>query len=382
MNKLGVINEYFKENTDKVTFIELKDDTSIKIKDYSIESHIPLPILTEELIEEIKEGNLQEEVKIRNIIEGIIYLIGIDKDFPYIEEYINMLNAYDENIEDYVFYKGIRYMDKEEYEKGAIYFRALKVLNPQSLKGIFNYALALENISKKHLDMEKEKEALEFLAEATLQLESILDIDESYPLAYYKLGYHYKYSQQNLKAKLIWSKYLKLDNDDMRLEEIRQELINIENDVLLESGITYLSAGEFNKALDSFLKIFPQFKDWWELNYLIGASYKGLNDYDKAIEYFKKSLEFNDLEADVYNELGISYFYTGDIEKAVEVLSEGIENIKDDYKLYFNRGLGYIQLNKLEAGYKDVSKAVELNPNDKNMNMQKARLEEVFKDNR
>lgn len=376
---MEIINEYFKKNTDKVTFIELKDDAKLSIDGYSIEDDIPLPMITEELIDEIKEGNLEEKIKLTNIIDAIIYLMGIDKDFPYIENYKEIINTYDKNMEEYIFYKGIRFMDKEDYDNGAICFRSLKIINPENVNGLFNYSLALENIGKRYLSIEKEKQGIEFIKQATLDLESILDIDDKYPLAYYKLGYHYRYFEQNLKAKLIWNKYLLLDKDELRLEEIRRELESIENSALLEAGMTYLSINQFDNALSSLLKLLPELKDWWQLNYLIGASYKGLNDYEKAIESFQKALKENNMEAEVYNELGICHFYLGDIKKAIDVFTEGIKNIKDDYKLFFNRALGYLQLDNLEKGYKDVSIAVKLNPNDENMNIQKERLEEVFK---
>lgn len=378
---MEIIKNYFMKNTENVTFMELKDSAELNVDKYSIKNNIPLPILTEELIEEIKQGNLEEEINMSNIVEGIIYLLGVDEDFPYLDEYKEILNAYDDSIEEYIFYKGIRLIDREDYDNGAIYFRALKLINPKNLNGIFNYALALENIGKKLMSTDKEKDGKEFIDKATSELESILDIDEDFTLAYYKLGYHYKFSEQNLKAKLMWSKFLKLDRDELRLEEIRKELDTIENSVLLESGITYLSINKFDNALTSFLKLLPELSEWWELNYLIGASYKGLNDYEKAVEYFEISLEKNELEADIYNELGISYFYMGEIDKAIEIFTKGIKNIKDDYKLFFNRGLGYMQLEKFEDSYKDISKATELNPNDKNVNIQKQRLDEIFKNN-
>lgn len=378
---MEVVNEYFKKHADKVVFIELKDDTKINIEKHSIESNVPLPILTEELIDEIREGNLEEEVNITNIIEGIIYLMGVDKDFPYIKEYINILNAYDDDIEDYIFYKGIRFMDKEDYTNGAIYFRALRLLNPKNLNSIFNYALCLETIGNEFLSLEKEKEAVEFINESTSELEYILDRDENYVLVYYKLGYHYKYFEQNLKAKLVWNRYLKLDKDELRLQEIRQELDSIENNVLLETGITYLYSNQSEKALDSFLKLLPELKNWWEINYLIGLAYKGLNDYENAIDYFENALKNNKLESDVYNDLGISYFYLGNIEKAIEVFNDGIKNIKDDYKLFFNKGLGYMEQGKVKDAYRDISRAVELNPNDENIILQKQRIEEVLKEN-
>lgn len=346
--------------------------------DYSVKNNIPLPILTEELINEIKEGNLEEEIKMSNIVEAIIYLMGIDNKFPYISEYKNILKAYDVDMEEYIFYKGIRFIDKEDFLNGAIYFRSLKILNPKNLNGKFNYSLALETIGKEFISKGEIEEGNEFISKATSELESILDIDENYGLAYYKLGYHYKFSKQYLKAKLMWTKFMNLDRDDLRLEEIRKEIDNIENQVLLESGLTYLSINKYDEALTSFLKLLPELNDWWELNYLIGASYKGLNDYESAIEYFEKSLEQNELEAEVYNELGISHFYMGHILKAIEVFTKGLEKIKDDYKLYFNRGLGYLQLNKLTESYQDVVKAEELNPNDENVKIQKRILKEAL----
>jgi len=337
-----------------------------------------LPILTEVLINEIKEGTLEEEIKMSHIIDGIIYLIGIDSSFMYVKEYKDILINYNDKIESYIFYQGIKFIDKNDYDNGAICFRTLKEINPGNINGLFNYALALEEIAKMYFSKEQEDEGLEFLHKSTLELESILDIDEKYPLAYYKLGFHYKFFEQYLKAKLIWTKYLILDKDELRLQEIREEIDQIENEVALESGITYLSHEQFDHALDIFLKLLPKYNKWWELKYLIGVCYKGLDNYENAIDYFYDAIENHKTEPDVYNELGICLFSIGDINKAIDVFTEGIENISDDYKLLFNRGLGYIQLGNLENAYTDISNAVKLNPQDENMKVQKQKLEDLL----
>lgn len=375
---MDVINNYFKKKTDKITFVELKSDALIGIEGFPEGKDLPLPIMTDILIKEIKEGKLEEEMKISHIIDGIIHLIGIDDSFIYIEDYKDILIKYSDKIDEYIFYRGIKFMDKNDYNNGAICFRTLKLINPKNVNGIFNYALALEEIAKEYLEKEQEDEGIEFLHNSTLELESILDIEEKYPLAYYKLGYHYKFFEQYLKAKLIWTKYLTLDKDELRLQEIREEIDQIENDVAIESGITYLSHEQFDKALDIFLKLLPQYNKWWELKYLIGSCYKGLDNYDNAIDYFYDAIETHKTEPDVYNELGICLFTIGDINKAIDIFTEGIENIPDDYKLLFNRGLGYIQLGKLEDAYEDISNAFNLNPQDENVAMQKQRLEELL----
>lgn len=375
---MNIIEEYFKNKTENITFIELKEDARLGIKGYPINNRIPLPIITETLVHEIKEGTLREEMKLSHIIEGIIYLMGVDEEFEYIEDYKEILKSYNHKIDDYIFYKGIRFVESKDYDNGAIYFRALKLIAPNHVNGLFNYGLVLEEMAKKYFANEDEKLGLEFLTRSTLELETILDVDINYPLAYYKLGYHYKYFNQFLKAKLIWEKYLTLDNEDLRAQEIRDELQAIEDDVVLESGLTYLSYNKFKEALDMFLKLEPRHDDWWELKYLIGSCYKGLLNDDLAIEMFYKSLELNKDEADVYNELGITFFTIGDIPKAIQVFTEGIENIEGNYKLLFNRGLGYLQLGDLKNAYIDVENAWKLNPSDKNVEEQKKLLEEAL----
>ncbi len=375
---MDIINKYFKSYTKEISFVELRDDRTLKLDKYEINKELPLPILTESLLDEIRDGTLEEELNIKNIIYGMIYTIGVDNEFKYIEQYKEILSSYSEDIEEYIFYNGIRLVEKEDYIEAAIFFRALLVLNYSNINGIFNYALSLERIAKTFFAKEEEGKGIEFVRAATLELETILELDDSYPLAYYKLGYHYKFFGQNIKAKIIWQQYLLLDKDDLRLQEIRLELENIEDDVTLESGLTYLTKGDYEKALEYFEKLLPKLNSWWELNYYIGISYKGLQEYETAIDHFEIALRENKEEAELYNELGSCCFMIGEIERGIRVFSEGIENTDEDYKLLFNRGLGYMQINKLEEAYKDINKAIKLNPTDENMILQQRRLEEIL----
>ena len=80
---MDFINEYFRRKTDKITFIELKKNTTTNIKGYPIDKDIPLPIITDVLVNEIIEGNMEEEIKLVHVIDGIIYLMGIDPLFMY-----------------------------------------------------------------------------------------------------------------------------------------------------------------------------------------------------------------------------------------------------------------------------------------------------------
>ena len=372
------INKYFEKFTSNLTFIELKDNTSLDINGYIVESNTPMPIIIESLIKEVKEGNIEEEINLSKVVEGIIYLLGTDTSFQYTKEYINILKAYNEKIEDYILYKGLKFFEENDYDNSGISYRALLTIDGNNANGLFNYALVLEEIAKVFLSEEKTEEATEFLMNSTNRLETILDTDENYSLAYYKLGFHYKFFEQYLKAKLIWSKFLLLDKDDLRLQEIREEIELIDENVYFETGITYLTYNDFGKALESFLKLMPKNEKHWNTNYLIGLCYKGIEDFEVAIEYLTIARDLDKEQADVYNELGIIYFNMGDIVTAIKIFGEGIDNCPDDYKLHFNRGLGYVQLGQYEIALKDVDKASKLNPDDENVIIQKSKLKELL----
>ena len=374
---MDIVNKYFKENHKNITFLELKDSALVKIKNFTINKDLPLPIITDNLIEEIYQGNLENEINLSQIIDGIIYLLGVDSDFPNLDRYVEILNSYNPNINAYIYNVAIKKISEGDIEFGGIFLRALIYLDSKNLNVRFNYALVLEEIGRKYIESNDEK-GEEFLTASTNELESIVEMDEKYSLAYYKLGFHYKYFEQYIKAKLTWNKFLTVDKDENRLQEIREEIDLIDDNVKFETGLTYLTYNEFGKALDSFLKLLSRYGDEWNVLYLLAMCYKGLSESDKAIEYLHKAIEINDEEPDLYNELGIINFLDGKIIEAIGIFNEGIEKTDHDYKLYFNRGLGYIQLGEYNLALKDVKMAYELNPKDENVVNQLKELEDLM----
>lgn len=293
----------FKDRTNDISFLELKENSSIVINGYVVDNGLPLPVITDTLVKDIKKGNLEEEINLINVIEGIIYLIGADPEFKYVDDYIKLLRAYKADIEDYMFIRGIKEFDNKNLILSGIYFRAIMVLDNKNTKANFNYALVLEELGKKNIGTNRIEEGEELLLKAINQLEEILKIDDKYSLAYYKLGFFYRYSEQYLKAQLIWKQFLVLDRDENRLQEIREEIDSIEDNVRFETGITYLNYNEFGKAVEFFLKLLPKYKDDFNTNFLIGISYKGMGEYDYAWEYLNKAFEIDSTNENVINQM-------------------------------------------------------------------------------
>src|SRR5699024_10975068 len=117
---MEIVDKYFLDRTDKVSFIELKEGAYVDVGDYTIEDDLPLPIVTETLLKEAKDGAIEKEFKASHLIEGIVCILGIDKDFKYKDQYKKILYSYDSDIEDYILYKGFEYVQNNDYGMGTI----------------------------------------------------------------------------------------------------------------------------------------------------------------------------------------------------------------------------------------------------------------------
>lgn len=373
--EMSKIEKLFIEKTKELTFIELKKDTNLNINGYILEGGLPLPVITDNLMQELEYGDLSEEIRLGNVIEGILFLLGTDSSFPHTDQYKEILYAYDKEIISFGFYKGMKALEEKDLVTAGIFFRACINLDEDNLDAKLNYALVLETMGKQEIEDGKVEEGEDLLHRSTNQLEEIVNIDDSYSLAYYKLGYHYLYSEQFLKTQITWNKFLTLDKDEDRLQEIREQIDIIDDDAKMEVGLSYYSYNDFGKALDSFLRLMPKQEKNWNINYLIGLCYKGLEDYESAIEYINIAIDLNSHESDLYNDLGIIYFIQGMIIEAIKIFTDGIEETEADYKIYFNRGLGYVQLGEYNLALGDINIAYELNPYDENVEIQKREIE-------
>ena len=368
------IDEIFIEKTKDISFVELKSGDNMEIGSVKVSKDLPLPIITSELLNDVKDGSADNSIDGARIIDGMINLIGADPNFNHVDDYVKILVSNHENIEEYILYQGIQDLERNFVDAG-IKFRTILKINPDNVKARFNYALALELIATELIKKEEYEDASGVLGYTTNMLESILDIDEKFDLAYYKLGYHYKNSGQFLKSSLIWNKFINISSNDILIQEIREEIEIIEDDTNMETAITYLMYEDYEKALESLLKLLPKHEKLLNVNIMLGQAYKGLQDYNRAIGYYMNAIKIDENDPDAYNEMAILYFEIGDIAKAIEILDKGIEKNQEDYKLYFNRGLANIEMDNIESGLDDIDRAIELNPEDHTLIDYKKELE-------
>ena len=225
MKSKKYFDEYYLIKRNDLSFITLKKGATVSFngKTYITKKELPVPIRVEKLLEDINKQNEIDGITLNNIVDGIIYILGTDSGFEYIQDYKEMFKVLSFELIPYIIYC---INSDNKTEDDVVYGKAL-VNNEENEKTCFVYASALEKMGMELHDKENNELSQLFLEEANKYFEKCLDYNDKFPLAYYKLGYYYKRKQQYVKAELIWSKHQELDDDNLRIEEIRRELIQL-----------------------------------------------------------------------------------------------------------------------------------------------------------
>jgi tetratricopeptide (TPR) repeat protein len=354
--------EYYLKKRNDISFITLKKGASVnfKGKTYITKKELPVPIRVEKLLEDINKQNEIDGITLNNIVDGIICILGTDSSFEYIKDYEEIFTELNFDLMPYIIYC---INNGNETEDSVVYGRAL-INNKENEKTCFMYASALEKMGMELHDKEDDELSQLFLEEANKYFEKCLDYNDKFPLAYYKLGYYYKRKQQYIKAELIWSKHQELDDDNLRIEEIRNELIQLKPYVDYENGYNLVLKERPAEALDMLLPLVKDFSGWWNLLFFIGLAYRTMGEYNIAETYFENVLKINNTQKDALNELGLCKICRGKYVEAAELFSTLLSLDPGNCEVFCNRAAAYLYNNQLDRAKEDIQTALKINPND------------------
>ena len=354
--------EYYLKKRNDISFITLKKGASISFKDkkYITKNEMPVPIRVDKLLEDINKQNEIDGITLNNIVDGIIYILGTDSSFEYIQDYRDMFEELDFKLIPYIIYC---INNSNKIEDSIVYGRAL-INNEENEKTCFMYASALEKMGMELHDKENSELSQFFLEEANKYFEKCLDYNDKFPLAYYKLGYYYKRKQQYIKAELTWSKHQELDDDNLRIEEIRNELIQLKPYVDFENGYNLVLKERPEEALDLLLPLVKDFSGWWNLLFFIGLAYRAMGEYNIAETYFENVLKINNVQKDALNELGLCKICRGKYVEAAELFSTLLSLDPGNCEVFCNRAVACLYNNQLDRAKEDIQTALKINPND------------------
>jgi len=358
-----LIEKYIHKRTEDLSFVQLSAQ-AIQVKGYVIpKDGLFVPLLTTDLANNIKTKEQDKIITANGIVHGMIYLLGVDSDFKYRDEYIEFLYAVNPDIEDYINFKAVKFADEGKLIESVIFSKALILLNNKNVYYIFNYALNLLNYSKENLSNKPKIESV-FKKEATICLEAILDIDDNYALAYYHLGFLYSYNKQFNKSKLFWEKYLELDTNEELSSGVKQLLLEIEDQAKYERGYEAVLGGRPQEGLSLLLELEEKYPSWWNLLFFIGLAHRQLQKYDDAIEYFDKVLLVEENQLDTLVELGLCYGSINNQDQAIEYFETALDLGGPNNEILCNLAVVHMAMGNLVKAKECLDESLDLNSED------------------
>ncbi|MFL8799840.1 MULTISPECIES: tetratricopeptide repeat protein [unclassified Clostridioides] len=362
------IEKYLLKKAEELAFITIKHGGEFKLKSYDVpKGGLDVPIKNEVLVKGIKEKTAQDKLNSMSIADAMIYIIGIDSKFKNNGEYEKFLNALSEDInldlKAYMGYMSRKYFEIGEHTDALIYIKAFITMYPDDLDAMYNYAIVCQEIAKQYQKDMDEKAMNAFLLEAMAKLEKIIDVDESFALGYYHLGYHYYNQGQYLKTKLTWEDALRLGLDADLVAEIQDNLGKMDFKVQYEEGYTLVFQGKFKEGLEKLLPLEEEHMDWWNLLFMIALGYKGMGEIEQAEMYLEKILIIKPKQVDAIVELGLCEAYKNNLDKAIEYFEQAAK-IKEDPEILCNLGMAYLNNGDIDDATYYIERAYELNPQD------------------
>ena len=352
----------FKEEINKklknLVFIDLKEE--YHLEDVNLPVGFSLPIKLDYLIEGIKEKELEEEINLEKIVEAMVYLLGIDNEFKYSKDYKEILKKLKIDLKNYAMHKA--YISQEEDPLDSyIFLNGYEEVVGEDPDIIFKEANILEALYNQIHEEEYEKSE-KLLNIIIKKYNKVLNLDETYSLAYYRLAYINLALGKFIKANMYFEKFINLSRDEELKDQVRKELEIIRNNVSFDSAKTYLSYGDYDKALNQLESISEDFNKDESFYYTYALSYYNIGDLDKAEEYGKLSVEKKTTEENI-NLLATIYAGRQEFTRSIEILELGLEEIEESYPLNYNMGIIYLNMNEREKGIEYLEKANKLNQN-------------------
>ncbi|SKA88168.1 Tetratricopeptide repeat-containing protein [Clostridium sp. USBA 49] len=339
---------YFSEKLNNILFLDIKKETLMKIFNIYLNEDIYMPIKSNKIIEDIKNGKSLDEIPITFFIEGMFYVLGIDEHFRYADYYVKMLSNIQNSIS---FIKSIIFNEvkKEFYEEAFIFLNGLVKVeeNEENYDKLLTLADVIRQKDKNFKD------------------EELYIIDKAKIVGNSPLPYLYeaiiKRDEGNYEFALV-SINTYLSKGGKKTEEISEFIHSLNNIINFEKGKELLYE-DANKALKLLIPLLDEYGDNASLYYYIAVGYRILENFEKAIYYLNEALGLDNALVEVVNELGINYAALEDYETAIKYLRKAFEATKS-VEICTNLIMCYINIGDMDQAKNHLDIAKKLNSKD------------------
>jgi tetratricopeptide (TPR) repeat protein len=145
--------------------------------------------------------------------------------------------------------------------------------------------------------------------------------------------------------------------------------------IYLHMGNCYSNKGNYQKAIECYMKTIGKFPNNTELILSIGNAYGNLNHFDKAMEWFGK-LKIDDIgNIDTLYNIGVIAYNKGDFDRALTFFKKATEIDTEFAEGLYQLGMTYTALDKPKEAVEVLKKFMELDPKSPNYETAKAIVE-------
>ncbi len=159
----------------------------------------------------------------------------------------------------------------------------------------------------------------------------VLELDFEDYMAHYNLGLGYQEQGETAQAIEKFELAGKFCDDS-------EVASHVHEDLLLQLGILYCQAGEYEKALESLSgwqkQVKPESHD--KISRFLGEAYLGTEQSGKAMEWLQRALRVNEFDSDAMSLLGMAILKQNEGDDiALSLCAKSVELSPDQPRLYF-----------------------------------------------
>lgn len=346
---MNIIDKYFRQFADKLSYIELKENFD-KYKQIGL-NDLPLPIILDEMMDGISSKNFENEISIEYIINGILYNIAIDPEFMHINEYKDILSKLIDDPSKFAMAKVMKFMETDK-QKSMLYNRAAFILNERNEFAAYSYARILWT-----LPIDKEEKHV-YVEQAVRILERILSYNDKYPLAAFELGNIFRSTGDYIKANSYYNMALRASENEQLNEQIRNYITEISPDVAVENAIYYLNRMNYSTAIDSLMDARKQ-SSRYDIPYYIAIAYMNNSNPQMAEQFFEEAIDKGADFATLYTDyVYIKYILNKPFE-AIEIANQAIDQYPSEIKLRYNRAVINVAQGRNDKANEDLDFILE-----------------------
>lgn len=355
------IETLLKRRADEVVFVELKEGKTIELNDTVVDHTIPLPIMVKNIVDQVK-GISQEDIHLKSILEGMTYILGIDSDFPYKDQYMNFMRGTEGSVIEAMDRLSDLAIEDERYMDAIIALKCAHEFDPEQFEIKFKYARCCEAQALKSTHEPETEKILE--NEAYEVYLDLIEKNPNQPKVLYHIGFHLVNRKSFKAAKETWEHAIELGLEEEQQAEILQNLTHLWSKIQFEEGYLLILDGFPDEGLTKLLPLEEDNPEWWNLMFFIGLGYRQKEDFDNAIYYFKKTLNLNTGHVDTFNEIGLCYMSMGIFNEAENYFAEALRLNPNHHELLCNLGIVHMKLGRIEDAKKVIRQAYEIDPTD------------------